>query len=145
MAARRHEDIRRLDVAMDDSLRVRGFQCVGHLNGDVQQPAERHRLFGNHLLEGLAFQQLHDDEVLAIMLADVMDRTDGRVIQGRGSSSLPLESLQCLRVAGEIGGKKLQRDGSAESRVFGVVHDSHPALAELREHAIVRDGGADHQ
>ena len=37
LAAIRHEDIRRLDVAMDDALRVRRIQRVSDLDGEVEQ------------------------------------------------------------------------------------------------------------
>ena len=37
LAARRHEDVRRLDVAVDDALGVRGVERVGDLHGERQQ------------------------------------------------------------------------------------------------------------
>ena len=37
LAARGHENIGRLDIAMDDALRVGGIQGVGNLDGEVKQ------------------------------------------------------------------------------------------------------------
>jgi len=36
-AARRNKDIRRLDVAVSDALRVRRIQPIGNLDGKVEQ------------------------------------------------------------------------------------------------------------
>src|SRR5208283_3941821 len=47
-------------------------------------------------------------------------------------------------VLGEVVGKELQGDVAAELQVFRLVHNTHPAAAELLDDAVVRDGLADH-
>jgi hypothetical protein len=37
----RHEDVRRLDVAVDDPMRVRAIQRIGNLDGEIQREAQR--------------------------------------------------------------------------------------------------------
>ena len=51
-AARRHEDVGRLDVAMKNSVRMRRFQRVGELNPQLEQPAIIERTSFNQGLEG---------------------------------------------------------------------------------------------
>jgi len=44
LAALRDEDVCRLDVAMDDALRVRGVERVGDLTARVDDEVDRQRL-----------------------------------------------------------------------------------------------------
>jgi hypothetical protein len=41
-------------------------------------------------------------------------------------------------------GQEFQGDESVQAGILGFVDDTHPATAELLNHAIVRDGLADH-
>ncbi len=56
LAAGCHEEIRWFDIAMDDSLRMRGVQRVGNLCTDVQKPGRVERPFADVILERLAFE-----------------------------------------------------------------------------------------
>ena len=67
----------------------------------------------------------------------------GMIERGR-RARLAAEPIEGLRVAREILGQELQRDGAAEPVVFGLVDDTHPALAELSDDAITRDRTAQH-
>jgi hypothetical protein len=42
----------------------------------------------------LSLEQFHHDEALATMLADVVDRADVRVVQGRSGPGFALEAQQ---------------------------------------------------
>ena len=53
---------------------------------------------------------------------------------------LAAETLQGLRILGEIFRKKFQRDKTAEAGVFGFVDHAHPATAELFKNSVMRDG-----
>ena len=92
----------------------------------------------------MAVEQLHDDEVLAVVLADVVDRADVRVVERRGDARLPPESLERVGARGELGRQELQRDLAAEADVFGAVDDAHAAAAEAIEDPVVADGGPNH-
>jgi hypothetical protein len=43
------------------------------------------------MLQRLAFQKLHGDERLAVMLANLVNRADVRVIEGESGASFSLE------------------------------------------------------
>ena len=83
------------------------------------------------LLQRRALQILHGDEGAAVLLADVVNRADVRVIQGGRGSGLALESIQRLRVASEFVGQELERDKAMEPRVLRLVDHAHPAAAQL--------------
>ena len=97
------------------------------------------------LRERLSLEQLHGDEVLALVLVDRVDGADPGVVERRGRARLALEALEGGRVGGELGGQELERDVPAELRVLGLVDDAHAAAAELRDDPVVGDGLADHR
>ena len=71
---------------------------------------------GDQVLQRRAFQKLHRDERLAVLLADVVNGADVGMVQGRGGLRLTLEAVQGLRILGHFVGQELQRD-KARSRV----------------------------
>ena len=97
------------------------------------------------LRERLPLEQLHRDEVLALVLVDRVDGADAGVVEGRGRAGLALEALERVGVLGQLGGQELERDVPAELRVLGLVDDAHAAAAELRRDAVVGDRPADHR
>ncbi|HEV8523761.1 MAG TPA: hypothetical protein VGQ71_04625 [Terriglobales bacterium] len=52
------------------------------------------RLALNGVLQRLALHQLHSDEGLAVVLADVMNGADVRMVEGGGGRRLALETLR---------------------------------------------------
>jgi len=60
------------------------------------------------MLQGHAFQILHDNECMALMLPNLVDCTDVGVIQSRGRSRFPAETLESLRISGHIRKQEFQ-------------------------------------
>ena len=73
----------------------------------------------------LALEQLHRDEVLALVLVDLVDGADPGVVEGGSGAGLALEALERGRVLRHLRGQELERDVAAELRVLGLVHDAH--------------------
>src|SRR5689334_5355202 len=96
------------------------------------------------MFEGLAVEELHRDERVALMLVDLVDRADVGMIQGRRGLGLALEAAECLGIFGDVVGKEFQRDEPLELGVLGLVDDTHPAAAQLLENSVVGYGLADH-
>ena len=67
---------------MCDALRVGGLQRVGDLDTQFQQLVGREGLGGDAMLERLPFQQLHHDEGLAFVSADVVNGADVGMVEG---------------------------------------------------------------
>ena len=82
MPALGHEDIRGLDVSVNDALLVRRIQRVGDLDRQVEQRLNLERLAFDQVPEGLPFQQLHGNEWLAFVLADFVDGADVGMVEG---------------------------------------------------------------
>ena len=78
---------------MDHALSVRAIESVGDFNRmaknliDGQRPADQTRR------QGLAVERLHHKERKAILLADVVERTNVRMAQARKRERLAFESL----------------------------------------------------
>jgi len=59
---------------------MRGVQRVGYFNGNLQQLLRLHRPAHDFVLQGGAIQKLHGDERLPVLLADVVDGADVRMV-----------------------------------------------------------------
>jgi hypothetical protein len=144
LPARVHEDVRRLDVPVDDALRVCRLERVGHLGGHVHELRGVESPASDQVRQRLALEQLHHDEVLPLVLVDGVDGADVRVVEGGGRPRLALEALERLRVAPEIGRQELQRDPATQLRVLRLVDHAHAPAAERPDDFVVRDVRADH-
>ena len=71
-------------------------QSVGNLNGVAQNLIQRQRAYSQPLSQRLPFQVLHHQEVNAILLSDVIERADVRMIQTGDGAGFSLESLAQL-------------------------------------------------
>src|SRR5882724_6637688 len=96
------------------------------------------------MLQGHAVQKLHDQERMAVLLSDLIDRADVGMVEGRSSLSFSLETSQGLGVSGDLVRQKLQGNKTMESRILGLVNHTHPATADFLKDAVVRDGLANH-
>jgi hypothetical protein len=72
---------------------------------------------------------LHDEEIGAVLLTDVVERADARVLESGNCARLALETLFRFRFRGEMRRKDFDCDGAAETGVFGPVDFSHSAGA----------------
>ncbi len=144
MSALGDEDVRRLDVAMNDAFRMSRIQRIRNLDSQRQNLLGFHRSACNLVPQREAVQKLHSDEGLPSLLSNFIDCADIGMVEGRRRLSLSLESGQCLRVFGDIIGQELQRYESVQRYVLSLVDHTHPAVAELLDDPIVGDGLADH-
>ena len=97
LAALRNKNVGGLNVAMNDAFLVRGIQAVGNLDGVIDQLMQSAgRAVSCACLDPFAkrhaLQQLHNDEGLAVVLAQLVDRADVGVVEGRGGARFALEA-----------------------------------------------------
>ena len=97
-----HKNVRRLEVAMDDVSSVRRFKSIGDLQSQIEKRFQRQRTSSNPGLQGMALQQLHRNEILAVLFPDVVDGAYIRMVQGGSRLGFPLEARQGLRVSGKV-------------------------------------------
>ena len=131
MAFGRHEHVRRLEVAVDDALPVRGVEALGDLHRVLDGLARRQpRAASQELLKALAHEQLLDQVGSALLSSDVVQDDDVRVVERGGGSRLLLEAAQSARVLREGRREDLDGDVAPEPRVARPVHLSHAARAD---------------
>ena len=137
-----HHDVLGLDVAVHDPGGMGRGQRPGHLADEGHQ-LRQGGTPGGERPQRLPLDQLHDEEGLALVLVDVVDRADVGVVQGGGGAGLAPEPLQALGILGILLGQELQGDAAAEAGVLGLVDDPHAAAAQWLQDAVVGDGLAD--
>ena len=145
LAVLRDQYVFRLQVAMHHAFGVRRVQRVGDLDAEFDDLLDFQRLSMDSLPQVRPFQPLHHDERLVLEFDDVVDRADVRVIQRRGGARLSIQAFQGKRVAGKFRGQEFKRHNAPQPRVFSLIDNTHPALAQFREHAVLSNGFADHR
>ena len=161
-----YEDVRRLDVAVDDAFGVRRLQPISDLSGDLQHfidgrttcplrrrgdpPSPLGRVAGGEgfchsFPQRLPVQVLHHDEGTAFVLTDVVDRADVGVVQSRCSPRLALEAAESYGIASDSLRKKFESNETVKSGVLSLVHQAHSAATKLLENPVVRNGLVQHR
>ncbi len=138
-AARGDEDVGRLDVAVDDSRAMRCLQRIGNLDGQLEQRVQRQRSRADPLLQRRPLEILHHDERPPVLLADVVDRADIRVIQRGGRPRFAREPGQRCWILRELRRDELERHRAVQPRVFGLVDDAHAAAGQPGDDVVVRE------
>ena len=141
IAAMGHEDVGRLDIAVDDALGVRGFKRIGELHTEAERVIEPERAAHEQVAEHVPLEQLHHDERRVAVLAQVVDGADVGMIQGRRGPRLALEAGQVL-AAGETRRERLDRDFSSELGIARPIHLTHSAFAKRRQDFVVLEARA---
>src|ERR1700678_237478 len=144
MSAFGRKDVRWLVVAMNNPCGGSRIEGVCNFDGQRQDGLDLHRPPGDAVFQRQAIQKLHGDERLAILLANIVDRADVRVVQGGRSLGLALKAGKRLRISGNFLRQKFEGDETMQPGVFGSVNHAHAATAELFYDAVVRDGLTDH-
>jgi hypothetical protein len=76
-----HEDVRRLDVAVDEALLVRSYECVRHDDRDFNHPIDGKRVFLHQVVQRFAIHELRGDERTAAYFSDLMNCADLGITQ----------------------------------------------------------------
>ena len=131
------QQVRRLDVAVDDPLGMGVGQRLGDLDADprrlaVVEPGRRARRLPaallQHGVEPAAGDVLHDVEMPPLLLADAEDRHDVGVVQPSGGPGLAAEPGQVA-----VLGQELQRHVAVERALVRLADDPHAAPADLAD------------
>ena len=96
------------------------------------------------MFQGRAVEEFHDDVVTVLVFADVVDRADVGMVQGRCGLGFAAEAFEGLGISGDFVGQELEGDEAMKASVLGFVDHAHAAAAEFFEDAVVGDGLADH-
>ena len=139
----REQEVRRLDVAVDDPLAVGVGQPQGRLAGVVGHVHRGHRPAGPEpLAEALAGDELHDDIEDLADLVGVERPDDVRVVEHPDEFHLALEAGDDAGVRDDLGGDDLERDRPAHQLMLGLVDPAHRPRADPIEDDVPGDGQA---
>ena len=94
---------------------------------------------GEPLGEVAPLDELHAEELLAVVLADLVDRHDPGVVQQGHRLGLVLEPAQLGVVGQHAGLDHLQRHRPVEADLPGLVDDAHAAAAQLLRDRVVAE------
>src|SRR5262249_59284896 len=81
-------------------------------------------------------QELNDQVLGAVLVADVVERADVGVRKRGDGLRLSLEALPDLLAAGEMRGKDLDGDRAVQPRVLRLVDLAHPSRPDGREDLV---------
>ena len=126
------QEVGRLDVEVDDVGLVRGMERG---DGVAQEPLGvflgEPALVSIQFVEGLALDVGHAEENDVAFLADVENRDDVRMAQGRDGARLVLEILDVVGVGGVLGPQDLDGDVALQRRFQRPENRAHAALGDL--------------
>ena len=117
---------------MDHTFLVRCLQAFADFDPVFQDLRWRKRSLDQPICQSLAFQKLHYEIVHSVLMADVMQSADVRMVEGRNSTCFAVEALFGLRIVRKMCGQNLYGDGAVESSVTGALVLTHTARAERR-------------
>ena len=83
-----------LDVATHDTFAMCGVERIGDLDGVFEQLLEWERARLQAVLQGLAAQHFHHDELLAAVLGNFVDDADVGMVQSRGGAGRAAKNVQ---------------------------------------------------
>src|SRR5216684_1310875 len=103
-SAARYHDICGLDVAVNNPGAVSSFQARCDLTKNAERFRQRQCSSFESLFEALALVERHRDEQLAVLLTELVNRADVRMVEGAGGPRFAQESG-----LGVLAGSKLSR------------------------------------
>ena len=139
-AVRRNDDVRRLDVAVDDEPGVGVGQGVGHGRRDPGRLRPGRAVLPQPLAEVGAVEEVRDDVDLSPLQADVVDRHDAGVAQPCEPAGLLEESLGLgVRHVGAAV-EDFDRHRPIELRVVAEVYRAEAAGSQGAPHRVAAEG-----
>ena len=132
--ARRHQDVRRLDVTVDQTGLVGGVQRRGHLLHHRDGVGRGDGLLGlglgEHLTQRATLDQPHVQVEPAVDLAEAVDGDDVRVVDPGGGLRFAAKALLEDLVLGHVVWQDLERDDAVGPGVVGLIDLAHSAPAQ---------------
>jgi hypothetical protein len=123
-------DVVGFQIAVDDAHGVGRRQRVGQLDGDGQTGIVGKVASRQPLFEGLAFQELQHDEVVAVVLDELQDPADSGVIELGKEPRLTTEAIARSRVHAPLLAQDLDRDPPVQRLVVAQPDLRHSTLAK---------------
>ena len=137
LARSRDNQVFRFDIAVYNSLLVRGGESRSNLRGQLDRPSDLYFSSPKKLSQRLALDEFHGDEAYLAMLADFKDLRDVRVVNGGSGLRLLGKAPHPFPIFCEFSRQYLQRDLAVEPGVSSEIDFAHPAFTEQREDVVM--------
>ncbi len=137
MAVGRHQQVARLDVAVDDAAVVGVAQRAADFDADprhlapIETPSPP-----QFLLQAAAVDQFHRIEQVPFLLAEAEQADDVRMVELAEGLDLGLEADAEALFLGQAGGEQLDGGRLARLAMDALVDRAHAAAAELADDLI---------
>jgi hypothetical protein len=143
VAVIRDEDIRRLEVAVDQAAAMHGGDAVDQLNRQIEHPVLPQSAGYEHGVQPTSFEQLAHQKRVTAFLAGIVNRADMRMTDERRDVGLAPEALPCRGAGAVLGRQHLDGDVTIERQVFGAEDRRVVVAPQPVDEPVVRDDVAD--
>src|SRR5271165_2478494 len=92
MAGRGYEDVRGLDIAVNDAFGVSRVKRAGDLDSQREDGRKLHGPASDEVVQGRALKELHGYEGLAVFFSNIVDRADIWMVQSGSGPRLLLKA-----------------------------------------------------
>ena len=121
---------------MCNALAMGFVERVGNLDGIAQHLIQRQRAFLQMLRQGFTFDVLHHEIVGSVLMANIVENADVRMIQTGNGSRFALEALAKLLPARVVVWKDFDGDDAVETRIAGAIHLTHSSRSNAGENFV---------
>ena len=129
-------DVAGLQVAVNDAAAVSFVERVGDFGANFQNLFGGKRAFGETVSKAFAFDAFHDQEISAVLRADVEEGTDVGMIQRGNGFGFALEAEFARGIRGKMRRQDFDGDGAIEACIASAVDFTHSARAQGREYFV---------
>ncbi len=128
-----------LEVAMDHPAVMGVFDRHGDLAGQTGGLLWRQRPAGQPLGQAIPFDEAHRVVMTALVLAELENRHDARMLQLGGGRGLGVEAFDVLRAGETAAEDHLQGHHAVEPDLAGLEDDAHAAASDLLDQLVVAE------
>src|SRR5438445_2918580 len=129
---------------MNDSSGMRFRERIGDLDSIFQCFIQTQSLAPYHLVQRLARDVLHRDELDSVRFRDVVDVNNVGMVESGCCLGLLYEPPLSFRISNFLGGQNLNGHEPVQVRIPGLVHDTHAAAPKGFEDLVMLEGTSDH-
>ena len=135
------ENVTGFDVAMDDAVFVGVVQGFGSLADEFKGFTRRNRAAGDTVSQRFAFDEIHREEILAVLCSEIVDRNDIRVLQFGGGLCFFEEPFDVFATRGRATLENFQRDDAIKAALACPVDDADAAACNLAKDFVLSELG----
>src|SRR5262245_28838842 len=121
---------------MDQSVPVDLIQRIRNLDRILDDIIYRQCASFEPLREGFSFQVFHDEIVEPVLVSDIMNHANVRVVESRYGLRLASKALVDFRLLGNILEKNLDRNIAVKTGISRFVHFTHAARTNGRKDKV---------